>query len=80
MALARVKMVAIQDFCWEKSGGKRKMQMCPLGMLDWVSFFTTPAGAGFNRPISLRVHYEPAPMIAAIGRDLAFLCKQVDAA
>jgi hypothetical protein len=56
------------------------MQMCPLGMLDWVSCFTTPAGAGFNSPISLRVEHGPAPIIAAIGRDLAFLCKRADAA
>ena len=82
MALARIKMVAIKDFSWEKHAGKWTMQMCPLGqgMVDWPKFFSVLAGSGFSGPISLHVEYEPSEMIGAITRDFAFLRKQVDQA
>jgi len=82
MALARIKMVAIKDFSWEKRAGKWTMQMCPLGqgMVDWPKFFSVLAGSGFSGPISLHVEYEPIEMIGAITRDFAFLRKQVDQA
>jgi L-ribulose-5-phosphate 3-epimerase len=81
MALARVKMVAIKDFYWEKRGGKWEIRWCPLGegMVRWPQFFSLLAGARFTGPISLHVEYEPADMAGAITRDFAFLRKQVDA-
>lgn len=82
MALARLKMVAIKDFYWEKTGAKWNMTMCPLGqgMVDWTRFFSMLAAARFSGPISLHVEYEPADMMAAIARDFAFARKQIDAA
>jgi sugar phosphate isomerase/epimerase len=79
MALARIKMVAIKDFYWEKRAGKWTMQMCPLGegMVDWPKFFSMLAGSGFTGPISLHVEYEASDMIGAITRDFASLRKQV---
>ena len=81
MALPRIQMVAVKDFVWEKSGGKWKMQMCPLGegMVRWAEFFGMLAAARFQGPISMHAEYEPVDE-AALARDLAFLRKQVDAA
>jgi L-ribulose-5-phosphate 3-epimerase len=81
MALARIQMVAIKDFFWEKSGGKWKMQMCPLGegMVRWAEFFGMLAAARFHGPISMHAEYEPVDE-AALGRDFAFLKNQVDTA
>ena len=82
MALARIKMVAIKDFRWEKHDGKWKMTMCPLGegMVNWAKFFSILAAEHFTGPISLHMEYEAADERAAIARDFAFLRKQVDAA
>jgi len=82
MALARIKMVAIKDFRWEKRDGKWRMTMCPLGegMVNWPGFFSMLAAARFTGPISLHMEYESADERAAISRDFAFLRKQVDAA
>jgi sugar phosphate isomerase/epimerase len=81
MALARIKMVAIKDFFWEKRAGKWEMRMCPLGegMVRWPEFFAALRTAGFNGPISMHVEYEPADE-SAIVRDFAFLRKQVNTA
>jgi len=82
MALARIKMVAIKDFHWEKRDGKWKMTMCPLGegMVNWPKFFSILAAEHFTGPISLHMEYEAADERAAIARDFMFLRKQVDAA
>jgi L-ribulose-5-phosphate 3-epimerase len=81
MALARIKMVAIKDFFWDKRAGKWEMRMCPLGegMVRWPEFFGTLRAAQFAGPISMHVEYEPADE-SAIARDFAFLRKQVNAA
>ena len=81
MALPRIQMTAIKDFFWEKSGGKWKMQMCPLGegMVRWSEFFGMLAASRFQGPISMHAEYEPVDE-AALARDFAFLKKQVDAA
>ena len=79
----RIKMVAVKDFYWEKSGGKWRMKMCPLGegMVPWDSFFKTLAASGFRGPISLHVEYDlPADPLPAIARDFAFLQARVRAA
>jgi sugar phosphate isomerase/epimerase len=81
MAIARIKMVAIKDFFWEKRAGKWEMRMCPLGegMVHWTQFFSELRASGFTGPISMHVEYEPADE-NAITRDFAFLRKQVNAA
>lgn len=82
MAMPRLKMLAVKDFYWEKTGGKWKMRMCPLGegMVDWPKVFSMLAAARFAGPISLHMEYKPADELRAISNDLAFLKKQVAAA
>jgi sugar phosphate isomerase/epimerase len=74
-------MLAVQDFYWEKSGGKWQMRMCPLGqgMVDWPKVFSMLAAAKFTGPISLHCEYKPPDQLEAIARDLAFLKKQMGA-
>ncbi len=82
LALPRLKMVALKDFYWEKTGGKWKMTMCPIGqgMVDWPKFFEMLAAARFTGPISLHIEYNPPDEPSAIVRDFAFVKKQVEAA
>lgn len=82
MALPRIKMVALKDFYWAKTGGKWTMQMCPIGegMVKWAEVFSLLASSRFTGPISLHLEYEPANEMAAISRDLAFVKKQVESA
>ena len=79
MAMPRLKMVAVKDFYWNKSGGKWELTWCPLGegMVNWPEFFRGLAAANFSGPISLHVEYEPKDELAAIARDLEFMKKQV---
>jgi sugar phosphate isomerase/epimerase len=81
LALPRLKMLAVKDFYWEKAGGKWQMRMCPLGqgMVDWPKVFSMIAAAKFTGPISLHCEYNPPDVLDAIGRDLAFLKKHVNA-
>jgi sugar phosphate isomerase/epimerase len=82
MVLPRLKMIALKDFYWDKTGGKWNMKMCPLGegMVDLPRVFSMLAAARFTGPLSLHVEYEPADMPAAIARDYAFAKKHLDAA
>lgn len=82
MALPRLKMVALQDFYWQKSGGTWKRTMCPLGqgMVDWPKFFAILAEARFNGPISLHLEYNPPDEVSAMVADLAFARKAVEKA
>jgi len=82
LALPRLKMVAVKDFVWEKSGGKWRPRPCPLGegMVDWPRFFALLAGGRFTGPISLHVEYEPIGEPTTIARDLAWLKKHLAAA
>jgi sugar phosphate isomerase/epimerase len=83
LALPRLKMVTLNDFNWTKdTGGAWKATPCPMGegMVDWSRFFATLARAKFTGPLSLEMGYRPAREIEAIGRDLAFVRKQVAAA
>ena len=84
-------MVACKDFRWERTGGKWKPEMCPLGqgMVDYPRFFRALAASGFSGPISLHVEYRiEAPTEAqridkemqAIERDFAYLKSQYEAA
>ncbi len=79
VAARRLKMVAAKDFYWEKTGGRWRMKMCPLGegMVDWAAFFKLLGAASFTGPISLHVEYDPKDEMDAMSRDLAFLRKFV---
>jgi sugar phosphate isomerase/epimerase len=78
----RLKAVAVQDFAWAKVNGKWMPQRCPLGegMVDWPQALTMLAAANFTGPLSLHVEYGQTGELSAIGRDLAYLKKQVAAA
>jgi L-ribulose-5-phosphate 3-epimerase len=82
LALPRLKMLAVKDFYWEKSGGNWHMKMCPLGqgMVDWPKVFSMLAAAKFTGPISLHCEYKPDDMLTAIGNDHAYLKKLVETA
>jgi sugar phosphate isomerase/epimerase len=83
LALARIKMVAVEDFYWARdAAGKWQMKMCPLGegMVDWPRVFAELARVRFTGPLSLRLQYQPKDEVGAMARDLAFLKKQVAAA
>jgi L-ribulose-5-phosphate 3-epimerase len=82
MAMPRMKMVAVKDFYWEKTGGKWKLTWCPLGegMVNWSEVFKALAAANFAGPISLHVEYDPKDELAAIAKDFEFLKKQVASA
>ncbi|MGH9721004.1 MAG: sugar phosphate isomerase/epimerase family protein [Bryobacteraceae bacterium] len=79
VALPRMKMVALKDFYWAKSGGRWRMTMCPMGegMVDWKTFFARLAAARFAGPVSLHVEYEAADERAAIARDFEFARKAI---
>lgn len=81
LVLPGVKMVAMKDFYWEKTGGRWTPRPCPIGegMVDWPKVFAALAGAGFTGPLSLHIEYKPANEVAAIARDLAWVEKQVAA-
>lgn len=82
MAGARIKMVAIKDFYWNKADGKWKPQWCPLGegMVDWQRVFASLAASGFTGPMSLHVEYHSKDELDAIAKDAAFVKKQIAAA
>lgn len=78
----RLKMVALKDFYWEKSGGKWTVRWCPIGqgMVDWPKVFSGFAATGFSGPFTLHVEYDPKDELAAIAQDFEFVKKQVAAA
>jgi L-ribulose-5-phosphate 3-epimerase len=82
MALPRMKMVAIKDFYWKKTGDKWRVEWCPLGegMVNWAQVFSMFAKARYMGPLSLHVEYKTTDEHAAIAKDLEFLKKQVSAA
>lgn len=79
MVLPRLKMVALKDFYWEKSGRGWEMKMCPMGqgMVRWREVFSILAQARFAGPISLHMEYDPPDTVEAIARDFEFVRKQV---
>jgi len=82
LALPRIKMVAVKDFYWAKTGGQWTMQMCPMGegMVNWSEVFRQLAAARFSGPVSLHMEYEPKDALTAIARDLVFVKKHLAAA
>jgi L-ribulose-5-phosphate 3-epimerase len=87
----RLKMIAIKDFIWEKSGGEWRTRWVPLGegMVRWPDFFKILKQISFQGPISLHIEYDPGGStkaarfensLAAAARDLQFLKQQLRAA
>lgn len=90
-ASERLKMVALKDFVWEKSGDGWRTRWVPLGqgMVRWAEFFQLLAKSGFDGPVSLHIEYDPGGAtkaarfensFAAAERDLAFVRKHWEAA
>jgi L-ribulose-5-phosphate 3-epimerase len=87
----RLKMVAVKDFFWEKTGKGWRQHNCPLGegMVNWNHFFKALAAANFSGPISVHLEYEiagktPAEKedntLVAAERDLAFVKARIQEA
>jgi sugar phosphate isomerase/epimerase len=87
----RLKMIAIKDYVWEKSGGSWRTRWVPLGegMVRWGEFCGLLARASFNGPISLHIEYDPGgstrsarleKSLEAAERDLKFLRQHLDKA
>jgi L-ribulose-5-phosphate 3-epimerase len=76
----RLKMVAIKDFVWEKSGGQWRTRWCPLGegMVRWPEFFRELARVPFPGPISLHIEYDPGGSSKADRFEKSFLAAERD--
>jgi L-ribulose-5-phosphate 3-epimerase len=82
LVVPRLKMMALKDFVWTKSGKGWHIENCPMGegMVDWAWFSKVVRGSGFAGPISLHFEYEvpgatpeerTARMLEAAVKDLA---------
>jgi len=87
----RLKMVALKDFIWEKTGGQWRTRWVPLGegMVRWPEFLQLLARVPFTGPVSLHIEYDPGgnnkadrfeKSFLAAERDLNFLRGQLKAA
>ena len=87
----RLKMVALKDFVWEKSGGQWRTRWVPLGegMVRWPEFLRLLVRTPFPGPVSLHIEYDPGGAnradrfersFVAAQRDLYFLRAQLKAA
>jgi len=87
----RLKMVALKDFIWEKSGGQWRTRWVPLGegMVRWPEFLQLLARVPFPGPVSLHIEYDPGgankadrfeKSFLAADRDLTFIRGQLKAA
>ena len=91
LAAPRIKMIAVKDSYWEKSGKGWRQVNCPLGqgMVDWTAYFKALRQANFQGPISLHLEYEipgattaaqEENTLAAAQRDFEFLKGQLQEA
>ncbi len=91
LAAPRIKMIAVKDSYWEKSGKGWRQVNCPLGqgMVDWKAYFKALRQANFQGPISLHLEYEipgattaaqEENTLAAARRDFEFLKGQLQEA
>jgi sugar phosphate isomerase/epimerase len=85
---SRLKMIALKDVIWEKTGGQWRTRWVPLGegMVRWPEFFQLLARVPFPGPISLHIEYDPGgnnkadrfeKSFLAAERDLNFIRKQL---
>ncbi len=78
LVLPRLKMLALKDCLWEKTGKGWQIVNCPLGegLVDWSWFASALRATAFNGPISVHLEYEiPAGTrhtLDAATRDLTF--------
>jgi sugar phosphate isomerase/epimerase len=76
----RLKMVALKDFVWQKTGTGWRIVDCPLGegAVDWRWIASALRDARFAGPVSIHIEYEIPPIdrtrrtLQAAMRDLAF--------
>lgn len=76
----RLKMVALKDFVWERSGGQWRTRWVPLGegMVRWREFFQLLARAPFPGPLSLHIEYDPGGSTRAERFERSFLAAERD--
>ncbi len=83
-----LKMIAVKDFVWEKTGEGWRTRWCPLGegMVRWPEFFALLAQVPFTGPVSLHIEYDiPGNTrvtrfensLAAAEKDLKFLRRTI---
>jgi Xylose isomerase-like TIM barrel len=74
----RLKMLAVKDCVWTKSGNAWRIDNCPLGdgLVDWAWVGAALGQARFSGPISIHLEYEIRPgtrhTLDAATRDLSF--------
>ena len=87
----RLKMVALKDFVWEKTGSGWQTRWVPLGQgqVHWSEFFKMLAKFPFPGPMSIHIEYEPGGStkveridnsLAAAQQDIAFVRKHLEQA
>jgi sugar phosphate isomerase/epimerase len=76
----RLKMVALKDFVWEKTGGQWRSRWVPLGegMVRWPEFFRLLARTPFPGPVSLHIEYDPGGANKADRFERSFLAAERD--
>jgi sugar phosphate isomerase/epimerase len=85
---ARLTMVALKDYVWEKTTKGWQTRWCPLGegMVNWTEFFAVLAKTQFPGPISIHIEYDPGGStkierldnsFAAAQRDIGFVRKHL---
>jgi sugar phosphate isomerase/epimerase len=76
----RLKMVALKDFVWEKTGGQWRTRWVPLGegMVRWPEFFQLLARTSFPGPLSLHIEYDPGGANKADRFERSFLAAERD--
>ena len=88
---ARLMMVAVKDYVWEKVKGEWRTRWVPLGqgMVPLQPFLKLLAGARVPGPLSLHIEYDPGgkskterydKALEAGARDLKYLKEQLRAA
>jgi L-ribulose-5-phosphate 3-epimerase len=76
----RLKMVALKDFVWEKSGGEWQTRWVPIGegMVRWREFFQLLVRTPFPGPLSLHIEYDPGGNSKADRFERSFLAAERD--
>lgn len=76
----RLKMVALKDFVWEKSGDGWRTRWVPLGegMVRWREFFQLLVRTPFPGPLSLHIEYDPGGGSKAERFERSFMAAERD--
>lgn len=76
----RLKMAALKDFVWEKTGGQWRTRWVPLGegMVRWREFFELLARTPFPGPVSLHIEYDPGGTTKSDRFERSFLAAERD--